>query len=268
MRKQTFVAVGLALLQLALPACAVSESEEKQIGRETARQVESQLPMLNDPAADAFISALGHELVRASGAADGGAEWRFRVVNNRDVNAFAVPGGYVYVHRGLIERAERLDELAGVLGHEIGHVRLRHSAEQMEKARRANGGVAIVCTLTRICESDAARVAINVGGSAYFARHSREDEREADAAGIAIVVRAGIHPEGIPTFFERLMADRRGGGRRLELLNAWFGTHPLEEERVRNARATIAGLDPAGLRRLTRDSEAFQEIKRRLGELP
>lgn len=259
--RHTYVAV--LALPLALAACAVSDDEEKRLGAETARQVEAQMPMVTDPVVTAYIEDLGQRLARAANRP--GVQWRFRVVNSPVINAFAIPGGYVYINRGLIERAETLDELAGVVGHEVGHVQLRHSADQLTKQRRTGAGVAIVCTLTSICESGVAQVAINVGGSAYLAKHSREDEREADAAGIANVVRAGIHPGGIPAFFERIMAERRS---RPGAVEAWFGTHPLEEDRIRTTRATIAGLDPAALSRLTRDDPAFRAIKQRLAEMP
>ena len=106
--------------------------------------------------------------------------WRFFVVNSPEVNAFALPGGFVYVNRGLIERTSNMDELAGVLGHEIGHVVRRHSIKQMEKEQGANVGITLACVLTNICNSQAAGALINVGGTAVFARFSRQDEAEAD----------------------------------------------------------------------------------------
>jgi predicted Zn-dependent protease len=252
-----------ALALLVLTACDVSQDEEVALGRRTAEQVEAQLPIVDDPAVERYVSALGTAIAR--GADTRGLEWHFRVVDSRAVNAFALPGGYVYVNRGLIERADNLSELAGVLGHEIGHVTLRHSVEQMKKSQGANLGVLLLCALTDVCHSDAARVAIDVGSSAAFAKYSRDDEREADAEAVRNVVRAGISPVGVPSLFDALIAERE---RQPGLVDAWFGTHPLEESRVVETRRLVASLDPATLNTLVVDSPEFQAIKRRIHALP
>jgi predicted Zn-dependent protease len=181
------------------------------------------------------------------------------------VNAFALPGGFVYVNRGLIERAARVDELAGVLGHEIGHVVRRHSIKQMQQAEKANIGLALTCTLTKVCQSDAARVAINVGGTALFARHSRQDESQADSEAVGNVVRAGYDPEGIPALFQVLIAERQ---RSPTIVDAFFASHPLEERRVADAERVIATLDPSSLEGLVQDTPAYHAFKRRLESLP
>jgi predicted Zn-dependent protease len=253
----------LSAAVLALAACDVSQEEEVALGRQTARQVEAQLPSVDDAAVERYINALGNSTAARTQRRD--LEWRFRVVDSRAVNAFALPGGYIYVNRGLVERAENLSELAGVLGHEIAHVTLRHSVEQMEKAQRTNVGLTLLCTLTNICESGAAQIAINVGGSAYFARHSREDESEADSAAIDHVVQAGISPAGVPSMFETLMAERR---RQPGVVEAWFGTHPLEERRVEETRRLVARIDRATIAQLAVDSPEFQAFKRRVQALP
>ena len=127
--------------------------------------------MVTDPTVGDYVTALGDTLALKND--DGHRDWRFRIVDAEVVNAFALPGGFVYVNHGLIERAGTASELAGVLGHEIAHVLLRHSADRIEKAQKTNLGVSVVCGLTNICSSNAARVAINVGGAALFARFSR-----------------------------------------------------------------------------------------------
>jgi predicted Zn-dependent protease len=257
-------ALGLALgLALALPACEVSEDEEVALGRQTAEQIAAQLPLVQDPAVTGYLTDLGLQLARRTGRPE--LDWRFHVVNSDEVNAFAVPGGFVYVNRGLIERAATLSQLAGVLGHEVGHVALRHSAEQMESQNRTSAGVGIVCALTGWCESGAAQVAIQVAGSAWFARHSREDEVEADSLAVETLVRAGYDPDGVPDMFERLMAERARAPLGVE---QWFSSHPLEESRVAATRAHVASLDPASLEGLVQDDEAFQQFKRRVAELP
>ena len=176
-------------------ACSVSDDQEVAIGQDAAAQVEREAPMLTEPQVSEYATRLGAAL--ASKSDDRNRDWHFRIVDAEVVNAFALPGGFVYVNRGLIERAGSTSELAGVLGHEIAHVLLRHSAQQIEKAEKTNLGVSVVCGLTNICSSNAARVAINVGGAALFARFSRHDELQADSAAVAVLVRAGYDPQGI-----------------------------------------------------------------------
>jgi predicted Zn-dependent protease len=252
----------LALVVL-LAACSVSEDQEVAIGRQNAAQINAQLPIVRDPTITDYVQRLGLSIASTTSRAD--LDWRFFVVDSREVNAFALPGGFIYVNRGLIERATRLDELAGALGHEIGHVVRRHSVQQMEKATGANVAVGLTCTLTRICESNVARAAIQVGGAAMFARYSRKDEAEADSEAIVNVIRAGIDPEGIPSLFERLLEERRTAPLRIE---AFFASHPLEEDRIRETQREIATLDPSSLRGLTRDLPSYHEFQARLRALP
>jgi predicted Zn-dependent protease len=253
-------AIGLAVVPM---ACSVSEDEEQQLGDSYAREIEAQVPLVADPAATQYLRELGEELARV--ADDRERRWRFNIVDAPEVNAFAIPGGHIYVNRGLIERTTSMPELAGVLGHEIGHVVRRHSAEQLEKRRGLGAGLAVVCALTSICSGEVARVAINVGGAAYFARHSQQDELEADAEGVRYLLAARIDPRGIPSLFEKLMEERRRqpGG-----LEAWFSTHPLEETRVERARVIIAELDSTSGGRLERDDPEFNRFREYLRTLP
>lgn len=264
MSLRTFRRPALALLVLAsTAACSIDEDEEVQLGRETSAQIEQQVPLVTDPAITRYVEELGRDIASRTSRPD--LPWQFRVVNSDDVNAFAVPGGFIYINRGLIERAERMDELAGVLGHEVGHVVLRHSAEQIESRNKTSGVVTAVCVLTSLCDGGLAQVAINVAGTAWFARHSRADEAEADSAGIYAVMATGISPEGIPSFFGTLLEERQ---RQPTVLDDWFASHPLEEQRVARTRALIEEIPPQQLDGLARDSESFQALKARLRSLP
>ncbi|HEX5581791.1 MAG TPA: M48 family metallopeptidase [Gemmatimonadaceae bacterium] len=248
---------------LPLAACDVSEQEELELGRQTAGQIAAQLPVVDDPATTAYLGELGRALAAQTDRP--GLDWRFFLVNSGEVNAFAVPGGYVYVNRGLVERAATLSEFAGVLGHEVAHVGLRHSAEQLESQRTTGMGVTLICTLTGWCESGTAQVAINLAGSAWFARHSREDEAEADSASVFILQRAGIDPEGVPRFFERLLQARERDPLTVE---TWFSSHPLEESRVDASRALVNSISPSELEGLVQDDAAYQAFRRRVAALP
>jgi len=256
------ILIGLAFAATGT-ACAISTQQEVQLGTDYAQQINAQLPIVKDPEVVRYINVLGDSIAKL--ADDRSLDWQFFVVNASEVNAFAVPGGYIYVNRGLIERAQRMDQLAGVLGHEIGHVTRRHSVHQMEKQQGANVGVTLACVLTRICESQAGQAAIQVGGTALFAKFSRSDENEADAEGIKNVVRAGINPNGIPEMFQILLNERSSNPSAVE---GWFATHPLEEDRITNTRAMIAQINPAVLRTLTSDSQAYQRFKSRIRSLP
>ncbi|HMI56087.1 MAG TPA: M48 family metallopeptidase [Gemmatimonadaceae bacterium] len=256
------ILIGVALTS-SLLGCGISQQQEVQMGVEYAQQINAQLPIVQDPELNRYVNVLGDSIARLTGRRD--LDWHFFIVDAKDVNAFAVPGGFIYVNRGLVERTDQMDELAGVLGHEIGHVVKRHTVKQMEKAQGANIGVTLACVLTSICNSQVAGAAINIAGGAVFARFSRQDEAEADVEGFNNVVRAGISPVGMVTMFQKLIAERksRPGG-----VEAWFRTHPLEEDRIQAIQARINQLPRATLSQLGTDTRNFHSFKSRLQSLP
>jgi predicted Zn-dependent protease len=255
--------LAFAALVSLVVACGVSEDQEVQLGRQNAEQINSQIPLVRDPIVTNYVRDLGLSIARTTPRAD--LDWQFFVVNSREVNAFALPGGFIYVNRGLIERAQDLDELAGALGHEIGHVVRRHSVQQMEKQTVANLAVGLGCTLTRICNSDVARAAIQVGGAALFARYSRTDEAEADSEAVLNVIAAGLDPHGIPVLFRRLIEERRTAPLRIA---AFFASHPLEEDRIVATEREIAAIDPRQLEGLRVDDPSYQAFRAHLRSLP
>jgi len=255
--------IGAAVAVAFAGSCAVSQQQEVALGASTAEQVSAELPLIRDAAVVKYITALGTELARATDAR--GLAWTFTVVDSKEVNAFALPGGWVYVNRGLIERATDMSQLAGVMAHEIGHVTQRHSVQQLQQAQGANAGVTLLCTLTKVCESGASQAAINIGGTAMFAKFSRTDEAEADAEAVSTTVKAGISPRGIPAMFRTLLNERQSNP---GALDAFFATHPLEESRIKATEALIAQYPASQVARLTQDSKAFQDFRRRLRALP
>ncbi len=250
-------------LTMSLAACGISQQQEVQMGQDYAQQINSQLPILRDPEANRYINVLGDQIAARTSRAD--LDWRFYIVDSKEVNAFAVPGGFIYVNRGLIERTTSMNELAGVLGHEIGHVVRRHSIEQMEKAQGANVGVTLACVLTSICNSGVAQAGINIAGGAIFARFSRQDELEADQEAIANTVRAGISPQGIVTMFQKLIQERRT---RPGAVEGWFATHPLEEDRIAAAQASINSIPASQRNSLTAHSNNYRSFVSRIRSLP
>jgi predicted Zn-dependent protease len=252
-----------AIVVASAAACAVSQVKEVEMGTTYSQQIAKQLPLITDPEVVRYINVLGDSL--ASVTDDRGLQWHFSVVDSREVNAFAVPGGFVYVNRGLIERAQSMSQVAGVIGHEIGHVTKRHSIKQMQKAQGANIGMSLGCILTRVCGSGLATSGMNVLAGGAFAKFSRNDEVEADEEGVRTVIKAGIDPNGIPEMFRILLDERKAHPGSTE---AFFATHPLEEDRIAASRALIATYPPSRLEGLTRDSQNFHAFKDRLASLP
>ena len=254
--------IPLALVSL-LASCSVSQDQEVALGRQNAEEINAQLPIVTDPTISGYIQNLGDSIAKTTSRAD--LDWHFYVVNTKQVNAFALPGGYIYVNRGLIESTKKLDELAGTLGHEIGHVIQRHTVKQMQSAEKANAGLAVVCTLTSICQNGLAQGAVQVGGTALFAKHSRLDELQADSEGVVNVTRAGYDPQGIPDLFQVLLKERQY---QPTVVEGWFASHPLEETRIARAKELIAQMKLDNSRPLIVDDPQFQAFRTRVSQLP
>jgi beta-barrel assembly-enhancing protease len=252
-----------AWLLLFAMSCTPSTQQEVELGTSYAQQINRQLPIVGDPEANRYINLLGDSLARV--ADDRSLQWRFYIVDSPEVNAFAVPGGFIYVNRGLIERTTAMNQLAGVLAHEIGHVTQRHSVKQMRDMQRADLGLTMACVLTGVCTNEAAGAAIQLGGSAVFAKFSRDDERQSDRVAVAYTVRAGIDPRGIPKMFEILLNERKGSPSGVD---AWFRTHPLEESRIEEVQGEIAKLPASALRGLTVNTRSYDAFRSRLASLP
>ena len=233
------------------------------MGAGYAQQIAKELPLIQDAELNRYINVLGDSIARIADSRN--LDWQFFIVDSKDVNAFAVPGGFIYLNRGLIERATNMSQVAGVLGHEIGHVTMRHSIQQMQKAQGANLGVTAICALTSICNNQASQAAINIGANAAFANFSRQDEDEADKEGVKYMIGAGLDPAGIPEMFQILLEERKT---KPDALEAWFRSHPLEESRIAAARTRIATYPAEQLVGLTKDSPNFQAFKKRLAALP
>jgi len=237
----------------------LTTEDEVAIGRQAAREVEGSLPIYEDEMVQAYVDSLGQELARHSKRPE--LRYSFKVVDTDDVNAFALPGGWLYVNRGLITTAENESELAGVIGHEIGHVVGRHGARQISKQY----GLAVLVELVAGGSGDPSLAQDIAGQFAAFGagltllKYGRLAEQEADAYAVEETYGAGIDPEGTATFFEKLMAlhEREPKG-----VDVWFSTHPPTQERVVFVRDAIQKL-PVKLG-LKRDTERFQAIKARV----
>ncbi len=258
------VTVVIVLVTLSIIAgCSVSPEQEREIGASEAAQIDSEMPLIRDTAIERFVTDLGQSMASRTSRAD--LDWHFSVVNSPDVNAFALPGGFIYINRGVIEQADRLDELAGIMGHEIGHVIRRHSATQIEQTGRDALGVLVLCTLTHACRTIGGRMAIRIHEDAKTAHYSQKDEAQADSEGVVNTMRAGIDPEGLPAFFQELL-DRRA--QQPTALESFFSTHPTDQSRVEATRQQIAALGPSATKDLLRDSPEFHAIQARVKAMP
>jgi predicted Zn-dependent protease len=258
--------VAILMLSLAVAGaagCGVSEDQERAIGAQDAAQIDSTLPQIHDSAITAYVTALGKSMASKTSRPD--LDWRFAVVNSRKVNAFALPGGFIYVNRGAIEQADRMDELAGVMGHEIGHVVRRHSVKQLEQQEGGRVALVLLCTLTNACATIGGRVAIAVGANAAVARYSQKDEAQADSEGVINTVRAGIDPQGLPSFFQKMLDSQKV---QPTAVDAFFSTHPTDQARIDATRREIAELHLDPSKTLVRDTPEFHAIQTRLRALP
>jgi predicted Zn-dependent protease len=198
------------------------------LGDQIARQLAGELRFAEEPAVRATVERLGRRLAAQTQLAH--RPWTFHVVRDPALNAFALPGGHVYVHTGLVEAAGSEAELAGVLAHEVAHVSERHGVERLA----AQLGVQL---LGRIVLGEEAgvveRIAAELLASGALAKFSRDDEREADRVGLRLLARAGFPPEAMARMFQVLLEARR---RRPNAVERFFASHPVTEERIRDVR--------------------------------
>jgi predicted Zn-dependent protease len=227
----------VVLTALLLGGC-VSEKREQEIGDAMAAQVNAHLPLVHDPVLNAYISNLGRLLAKVSTRPK--LDYHFYLINSAEVNAFALPGGYVYVTRGLIEETQAGDELAAVMAHEIGHVAARHGVEKLERYMRTGSLVNFLYTIILGGEPRLLREnALQLTGVLWSASHSREDEEKADQLAVDYLIRAGMDPHGMVSILETLLREEQADSARGTEVAAWFSTHPLTSTRIVEAKQDI-----------------------------
>ena len=232
----------------------ISEADEIALGREFSREIEGEIQLYRDPEVVRYVDGLCQALVPHSKRSN--IPYYIKIVDTDEVNAFALPGGFLYVNRGLISISGTEAELAGVIAHEIAHVVARHGAKALT---RQLGLQFILGMISGRNPTGARRVAsqlAGIGGILSMLHHSREAEREADALAVVNLREAGYDPEGLTAFFEKLLEinDREPGA-----LATMLATHPPSRERIENTREQAAGLPV--LEGLITDSERFRRIK-------
>ena len=262
-------ALAAALFSLSLfsatPAAAInlfSVQQDAEVGRQAAQDAERQLPMLRDGTTEGYINAIVQRL--AAVAPGPRFAYRARVVNSADINAFALPGGFVYVNRGLIEAVRNEGELAGVLAHEMAHVAQRHGTSQATKAYGAQMGVGLLGSLLggrdrRLGVPE--QIVGSLGLNALFMKFSRNAESEADRVGAQMMARAGYDPMAMANFFDLLAAQQRGNP---SGVSQFFSDHPSPQNRSASIRAQAAQL---GRGRVTQVG-GLQTVQARLDQMP
>ncbi len=215
----------------------IGEGREIRMGREADQQITASLGMYDDPALQAYITQLGNRLAARSERP--GLPWSFKLVDDPIVNAFALPGGFIYITRGIMVHFTSEAQLASVVGHEIGHVTGRHSVEQLSRAQLAQVGLA-AGALFGPQELQGLLGAASAGLGLLFLKFGRDDERQADDLGLRYMDRAGYDPREMPGVFTMLgrVSAAAGGGRVPE----WLSTHPNPENREERIERGIAAL--------------------------
>lgn len=232
-------------VQRSVAGVVLPVSQENELGREMEAQLARELVLLDDPKVVGYVRQLGQEIVKAAGdEVPEGIELEFDVVDDdQTINAFAIPGGHIYVYTGLLRAARDEAELMGVLGHEVAHVTRRHIAQQLTAQFGADALLAMVGSaggLTGLV----GQLAGSVASQGFMLKYSRDAERDADHVGLKYEADAGWDPHGMIDFFSMLERQRAGGG-----VPSFLLTHPEPGERVENARARIAELDSVPRRR-------------------
>lgn len=214
-------------------------SQEASIGAQEHSKVTKKYGVVNDSQLVAMVNKVGQNLALYTERPD--VQYHFTILDTDAVNAFALPGGYVYVTRGLLALANSEDELAAVMGHEIGHVTARHSAERYSHSAVAGLGVGIIAILL---DSNEAGQLLNTGGNLYLASYSRSQEHQADSLGIRYISRAGYNPEAMSDFLVALERNTELSQKRLGIhakeQNSYMSTHPVTAERISRTHVEAA----------------------------
>ena len=257
---------SVAQTRVELPKNKYKIQDDVKIGREASQEVERQFPILNDYEATRYVQNVGARLVRAipQQFQQPAFNYNFKVVNARDINAFALPGGPMYVNRGMIEAARNEGEMAGVMAHEIAHIALRHGTSQATKQSsplNQIGTIGLILGGAILGGQTGAQLGA-LGAQAWMTTYSRDYETQADILGAQIMARAGYDPRDLANMFQTI-ARESGGSRGPE----WLSSHPDPGSRYEtiNREAQLLRVSP---NEGTQDTRAFQSVQSRLNRLP
>jgi len=252
---------SLAQTRVVAPKNPYNEAKDVEMGRKAAQQAERQLPLLHDQGAQDYVERVGRRLVEAIPPEFQHPQFHytFKVLDLRDLNAFALPGGFTYVNRGLIEAAHNEGELAGAMAHEISHVALRHGTAQVSKAQKYQAGAVAVGILGAILGAPGVGQLGQMGIGAYFLKFSREYEKQADILGSHIMANAGYDAHDLANMFRTL--ERQGGSGGPQ----WLSDHPNPGNRFEyiNREADFLQVNNP-----IHNTDAFTQIQAILRDMP
>ncbi|MGH8719237.1 MAG: M48 family metalloprotease, partial [Burkholderiales bacterium] len=259
----TGMKVFLAALLLLLSSCAqnpvtggrdfvmLSAEQEIKAGQEADPQIRRQFGVYEDAELQEYVNEIGQKLAKASHRPD--LDWHFTALDSPDINAFALPGGYIYLTRGILAYLNSEAELAAVLGHEIGHVTARHSVQQMSKAQAAGIAAVLGSIFVPELRSAAGQQAINAIGGALLAGYGREDELEADRLGAQYLARNGYDPQAMVRVVSALKDQElfdaeiaKQEGREPRRYHGLFATHPDNDTRLKEVVAEAGKVAATG----------------------
>jgi predicted Zn-dependent protease len=217
----------------------ISESQEIAMGTEANPQILAEFGEVNDPALQAYFQDMGLRLAHISERPN--LPWHFAVLDDSLVNAFALPGGYIYFTRGILAYMNNEAEMAGVLGHEIGHVTARHAVSQGSKAQLAELGLGLGSILSPTVAQFGGLAQTGLG--LLFLKFSRGDEAQSDTLGVRYMYELGYDPRALSSFFQvfQQMQEENGGG-----MPSWLSSHPAPPDRVEKTRALAGELVASG----------------------
>jgi len=250
-------------LALVLAACAtnpvtgkreislISQDQEIQIGQQGAQQVAQEVGLINDQALQQYVQQVGAGLAAKSERPN--LPWTFRVVDDPTPNAFALPGGFIFVTRGILDLMENEAELASVLGHEIGHVTARHSVQQMSQQQLAQLALGVGAILSPTVAQFGGIASQGLG--LLFLKYGRDDERQADNLGFRYALNGGYDVREMDDVFRSL--QRLGEASKQSPLPTWLSTHPGEAERIQSIDAKLAQVPASQLANAKVDSQAY-----------
>ena len=255
---QTKVKPGFNLMSL---------EQDVEIGRQSAAEIERQLPMLRDATVNRYVGKVGKRLASVIQGPD--FPYQFKVANQAAINASALPGGFMYINRGLIEAAENEAELAGVMAHEMAHVALRHGTNRVSKAYLAQAGLgALGAVLGGGGGIGWQQIISSAGGfglNALFLKFSRKAETQSDVVGTQMLHRVGYDPMSMADFFETL---RRESGKDPGKMEQFFSSHPAPKNRAARVREEIQQLGRGRKKAPVGGFDEVQTILRRLPKAP
>jgi predicted Zn-dependent protease len=258
------ISAGLLIAQIREPRPGINlftREQDIQLGKEGAAEIEKQFELVNDAELQRYIDGIGRRLTQSKRAGD--FPYTFKVVSDESINAFALPGGPMFIHTGLIKAADNEAQLAGVMAHEISHVALRHGTNQASKANMiqlpallggqlAGGGIL----------GSIAQAGIGLGANSVLLSFSRGAETQADTNGTLILADAGYNPIEMARFFEKLGGDGDGQSR----VAQFFSSHPNPGNRMKSVQTLVGQLPAKSF--TDGDPDAFTAAKDRVLRLP